>query len=547
VNSAAFFSLLGPELTLAVGAMIVLLIGVAGDRVRRAASPLAMLTVFAALVIAWYNVPPAHAAELAGIRVTNLAWYIRLVTLSVGLLVLLLHWQLPQAEERGEIFAMILFSLAGILLTAVADDLVVLFLAIELVSVPTYVLVSIGRSDVRAQEAGLKYFFLGALSAALLVYGFSFLYGASGTTTLSRMSLSPPGGYALVGLLLAFAGVSFKIAAVPFHVYVADVYQGAASPVTGLLGFFPKVSGFVALIKLLVIVQPAGPITVGWNLPGTLFMFLWVVSVATMTIGNVLGFMQTNVKRMLAYSSVAHSGYMLIALLVGPVAGRGPLSDGISAMLFYIVAYGVMNLGVFAVLSLVRVDGKPAEELSDLAGLGRRQPAVGLALAICVLSLMGMPPTAGFFGKVYVFMAALSAGPGHPHQVSLIWLAIIGVVNAAVAAGYYLRIIGACYLREHEAPAQALASSRGPRFCLLGCCMVVLLLGVWPQGLMRMSRWPFYDLLPPAVLVNPLPGAQAPAHPDPSRAQSTAGTASRADAGSVETVSPSDLPVTGES
>lgn len=495
-------SLMLPEVILLIGAAAVLLIGVTRhDALRGLASPVAVLTVFVALVTAWYNVPLTPAEPLAGLRFSNLAWYVRLIGLGIGLLVLLLHLHLPAQGERGEIFGMILFSLAGILLTSLADDLVVLFLAIELVSIPTYVLVSISRSDIRAQEAGVKYFFLGAMSAALLVYGFSFLYGASGTTVMSQMALSPPGALATVGLLLAFAGVAYKIAAVPFHVYAPDVYQGAASPVTGLLGFFPKLAGFVALIKLLLLIQPTGGAASGWQLPTSGFIFLWVVSALTMTVGNVIGLMQHNVKRMLAYSSIAHSGYMLIGILVGPVAGAVPLSDGVSAALFYIVAYGVMNLGAFAVLSVIESRGRPAETLTDLSGLARRQPAAALAMAICVFSLMGLPPTAGFFGKVYVIMSALSAGAGDPHRSALIWLAVIGVLNSAVAAAYYLRIIGACYVSEEDAGTVMIPRSLGARISIGACAALVLIIGFWPQGLLRMARWPVSDLQPPRAVV----------------------------------------------
>ena len=505
------FTLLAPELIVIGGAVLALLLGLgASPGARSAPRALALLSVFAAFLVTWYYGPsPAKPLELAGMRFASLAYYIRLIALSVGALVLLVHWHLPHPAERGDVFAMILFSLAGIMLTSLANDLVLLFLTIELVSIPTYILVSIGRSDIRAQEAGLKYFFLGTLSAALLVYGFSFLYGAAGTTNLSRMQLSPAGGFVTIGLLLAFAGVAFKIAAAPFHVYAADVYQGAAAPVTGLLGFFPKVAGFVALIKLLFLMQPSDLLTAGWNMPGAAFVFLWVVAAATMTLGNVLGLMQTNVKRMLAYSSIAHSGYMLVALLAGPVASGGPLRDGLSAMLFYIVVYGIMNLGAFAVLALIQARGRPAEELDDLAGLGRREPLAALALAICVFSLMGLPPTAGFFAKVYVFSAAISNGAAGWHGLSLIVLAVIGLINSAIAAGYYLRIVATCYLREPGAEPIAEPRTAGIRLGLLGCCIAILVIGVWPGGLLYMSRLPFYDLsAPPAVATHS--NAQSP-------------------------------------
>jgi len=502
--------LLAPEATLVAGACIVLLVGLGrSEAVRACAFLVSFLTVLAALSLSWSAGPLDRPIESFGIQLTNLGWYVRLIALGVGLVVLLIHHHMPQPEERSEVFSMILFSLAGILLTAAADDLVVLFLAIELVSVPTYVLVSIGRSNILAQEAGVKYFFLGALAAALMAYGFSFLYGASGTTTLSRMALDAGAAWVTVGMLLAFAGIAFKIAAVPFHAYVADVYQGAASPVTGLLGFFPKLAGFVALVKVLMIVQPHLAGSLGWRLSEPAFVFLWIVAAVTMTVGNVLALMQTNVKRILAYSSIAHSGYMLVAVLAGPATGGGPLRNGLSAMLFYIAVYGIMNLGAFGVLALTRSQGREVEELSDLAGLSQQHPLAALTMAICVFSLMGLPPTAGFLGKLYLFSSALSVDPLHPHRLALIVLVVVGVLNTAVAAAYYLRIVAACYLRPPTGEFTLVMRSRPLQIGLLCCCLAVLLIGLWPSPLIRMSRQPFDDVRPAGLLVEK-PAQQSP-------------------------------------
>lgn len=493
--------LLAPELMLIATATIVLLLGIGrSSSWQTLVAPISALGVLASLALASYSLPPDDAPYWSGLRPTHLTSYIRVIALGIGMLALLMHMHLPRPAERGDLFAMILFSLAGILLTSMADELILLFLAVELVSVPAYVLVSIGRSDIRAQEAGVKYFFLGAMAAALLAYGFSFLYGATGTTVLHEMEFNATrGAYVTWGLLLAFAGVAFKIAAVPFHVYAADVYQGAASPVTGLLGFFPKLAGFVVLIKLIALIQPAGAVFNGWNLPDPGFWFIWLIAAATMTVGNVLGLMQTNIKRMLGYSSIAHTGYMLVGLLVGPVSVGGPLRNGLSAMLFYIVVYGVMNLGAFAVLALVESRGKAAEELDDLAGLGRRHPLAALAMAICVFGLMGMPPTAGFFGKLYLFTGALSTGADHPHRMAMLALAIIGVINSAIAAAYYLRIVATCYLREPPAELKLIPRHGALRLGLAGCCLAVIGLGVFPGGLLNMARFAQHRIFAPHI------------------------------------------------
>lgn len=503
--------LLAPEVTLVAGASLVLLIGLARQEAVRASSfLLAFLTALAALAIAWAAGPLERPIRAFGVELTSLTWYVRLTALGIGLVVLLVHHHIPQEEQRGEIFSMILFSLTGIMLTTMADDLVLLFLAVELVSVPTYILVSMGRSDIRAQEAGFKYFFLGALAAALLAYGLSFLYGASGDTCLSRMNLDGNHAYVIIGMLLAFSGIAFKIAAVPFHAYAADVYQGSASPTAGLLGFFPKLAGFVALIKLLMLVQPRGTGPLGWEIPDIGFAFLWIAAVATMIVGNALALLQTNVKRILAYSSVAHSGYMLVAVLAGPVAGGGPLRNGLSAMLFYVTVYGLMNLGAFAVLSVTRADGREVEELDDLAGLSRCHPSAAFALAVCVFSLMGLPPTAGFLGKLYIFSSALSVDPSHPHRLALIALAVIGVINAAIAAAYYLRIVAACYLRPPRYRFALVTRSRPLQFGVFCCCLAVLLIGLWPAPLIRMSSQPFLELRPPSMLAKNSPFPQPP-------------------------------------
>lgn len=486
--SIEMLTLLIPEITLLVGACVVLFTGSAKSVVGRSSSGLvALLFVLFALAYDWYAGPPETIHEFAGLQVTSLSWYVRIIALGVGLLVLLVNWNLSTERDRGELLSMILFSLAGILLTSLADDLIVLFLAIELVSVPTYILVSVGRGDIRAQEAGVKYFFLGALSSALMIYGFSFLYGAAGTTSLTEMNFDGSSAYLTLGLLLAFAGIAYKIAAVPFHVYAADVYQGASASVTGLLGFFPKLAGFVALIKLLTILpdSAAGP---GWNMPAMVFIFLWIVALATMTIGNVVGLMQSSAKRILAYSSIAHSGYMLLALLVGPTSEGGPFRDGLSAMLFYIAVYGFMNLGAFAVFALLRTaEGKEVDDLSDLAGLARRQPWLALCLAICLFSLMGLPLTAGFLGKIYIFTAAFSVGADHPHQQAIFALGIFGVLNAAVAAAYYLRIISACYVSESQDELVVDETANGPRVGVAVCSFLVLLVGIWPNGLIQLT------------------------------------------------------------
>lgn len=446
---SALMSMLGPELLLLLGAGVTLLAG--GSREKGGgfwASPVAFVTVVAALVVAVRKGHPTGDEAALGLWITSLTYYARVIGLGVGALIVLVNWAQSVGHERGEYMAMILFSLLGVLLTASANDWVVLFFAVELVSVPTYVLIALSRDDARACESSVKYFFLGAMSAAVLAYGFSFLYGAGGTTAIHTLTADGVSSNlvmnttAKIGFLLAFCGLAFKIAAVPFHVYAPDVYEGAASPVTGLLGFVPKLAGILALIKIFV--------AFNWSLPSELMWLVWIVAAVTMTTGNVLALLQRNVKRMLAYSSIAHTGYMLIGLLVGPgfVASGDYMQDGVSATLFYIAVYGVMNLGAFAVLAAHRCEDRDMETLDDLSGLASRAPLAAFALAVCVFSLMGFPPTAGILGKVYLFSSAFSMPQQHPFHGPLYVLAVIGAINAAIGAAYYLRIVSAAYMAE---------------------------------------------------------------------------------------------------
>jgi NADH-quinone oxidoreductase subunit N len=479
---------LAPEIILLIAACTALLLGIARGSSAMVA-PVALAAVLLALFVSAGQTTFEDTTVPIGLWLTSLTFYTRVIALSVGALIILANWNQPVISERGEYMAMVLLSLLGVLLTASANDLILLFFAIELVSVPTYVLIALSRDDRRASEASVKYFFLGALSAALLAYGLSFLYGVAGSTSLYAVSdgigisLVPSGAalgsLGLIGLLLVFGGLLFKVAAVPFHVYVADVYEGAASPVTGLLGFVPKAAGFVALIKVFS--------ACNWELPASVWWVVWLVAVATMTLGNVLALLQKNAKRILAYSSVSHTGYMLIGLLVGPVAGSGPLQDGVAALLFYIGVYGVMNLGAFAFLGAFRIGEREVESLDELAGMAVKAPAASLGLAVCVFSLMGFPPTAGMIGKIYLFGSAFSSGTGHPFYGPLVALAIIAVINTAIGAAYYLRIVAAVYLGRPSEAVQPVGG--GPiRVGLAFCALSMVVLFALPWALTRPAR-----------------------------------------------------------
>lgn len=389
----------------------------------------------------------------------GLMGYAKLLTAGVGLMILpLLVGTVDRGIEaqaaRGvpfqpirsngaEFYAFFLFSLTGLMLVASADDLIWLFLALELTSLPTYIMVTISTQNTRSQEAGIKYFFLGALGAAIFLYGFALLYGASGTTNIPEMAAyfraNGIGTVGMLGLLVSLIGVSFKVAAVPMHFYTADVYQGAASPVSAMLAFVPKAAGFLAIFMI------AG--VAGWGddgrLPAEVDAMLWIMAALTMTVGNVLALLQSSVKRMMAYSSVAHSGYMLVGVLAGPglaSASGEPApfwQNGLAAVLFYLLCYGVMNLGVFGVLASLERRGEEADDIDDIRGLVKTRPHLGWVMVICSLSLLGFPPLLGFVGKVGLFTAGVASG-------NLPLVLILGL-NSAIAAFYYLRLVGAVY------------------------------------------------------------------------------------------------------
>ena len=478
--------LLLPEIILAGAALVLMLMGVSrAVSTRKVAPVLALVALAAAFIVAMMQTAGlAESGTLADpynvVRGYEFGQYIKLLTVAVGALLVLLAWpsnadgtgnaSLNFSTEGSEFFSLLLLSLCGVLLTASANDMILLFLALELVSLPTYVMVSISRPTAVAQEAGIKYFFLGAMSAAVMLFGFSYIYGVTGTTDLHAIlqgfvpnaageipAMSP---WMLFGVVVLLLGLAFKIAAFPMHFYAGDVYQGAATPVTAFLAFTPKTAGFVAIIKVLFVI--GGGV---WLTSQTLVNLLMVLAVLTMTVGNVLGLLQYNVKRVLAYSSVAHSGYMLVGLTALMAAGWADgvsdvskvQADALRGVLFYLTAYGLMNAGAFGVLMLLPsreppqsgdiAHGTTAETFEDLAGTGRRHVGLGLAMAVCCFSLTGLPLTIGFFGKALLILPALDA--------KLLGLVIIMVVNAAISAGYYLRIIGTMFLRTDPAADSA--------------------------------------------------------------------------------------------
>jgi NADH-quinone oxidoreductase subunit N len=394
-----------------------------------------------------------YSGPLAG---DALARMLKWLALATGAVLVLLSWNEVPDSSAAEYHACLLVIIAGLALTAAANDLILLFVALEMISIPTYVLMYLPRRDNAAQEAAVKYFLLSVFSSAFLLFGFSYLYGIGGTTNLPALysalsagSREVP-GLAVVALVMIAVGLGFRITAVPFHFYAPDVYQGTPTVVAALLAYVPKVAGFAALIRVFGFILPgqtdAGA---GAGLSEQVPILLWFLAAITMFLGNILGLLQDNLKRLLAYSSVAHSGYMLIALAVAPYLGGG--ANALNALLFYLVAYGLMTVGAFAVIAYLSTPERPVETVEDLAGLSRSHPHTAVLMAIFLFSLIGIPLTAGFTGKLMIFFGAMAVPT--PEQATLFRiLALLGVVNAAIGAWYYLRIVAVMYLRTPLVP-----------------------------------------------------------------------------------------------
>jgi NADH-quinone oxidoreductase subunit N len=419
----------------------------------------------------------------------HLGQLVKWLALIGGTVLVLLGWNEVSDGLAAEYYGCLLIIVAGLCLTGTANELVTLFLALELISIPTYVVLYLLRTGAAAQEAALKYFLLSVFSSALLLFGFSYLYGLTGTTNLpaiiealTRVEEDPGTiqmpSIALVALVMVVSGLGFRITAWPFHFYAPDVYQGASTPAVALLAFIPKVAGFVALVRVLGIVWAgtAEPhLAFGERMPGPLCF----LAAATMSWGNVMALLQSNIKRLLAYSSMAHSGYMLIGLAAAHYiqASGSELPAGVQAVLFYLAAYGAMTIGAFGILAYLSTPERPVEMEDDLSGLSRSHPGVALLMALFLFSLIGIPLTAGFNGKLLLFLGAL--GVDGDRAVFYRYLALIAAINVAIGAWYYLRIVAKMYLHIPIKPLEK-PRARPILVALWFCAAVTLFLGIYP-------------------------------------------------------------------
>jgi NADH-quinone oxidoreductase subunit N len=422
------------------------------------------------------------------------------LTLLTGAALLLLSTRLPERETAGEYFASLLLVVAGGMLVAVAQELVVLFLGLELISIPTYVLLCLARQDASGQESATKYFLLSVFSSALFLYGVSLVYGAVGSTHLGAIRDSAGtlagGPTVLIAVTVILAGLAFKLAAVPLHFYAPDVYQGTATMTAALLAWAPKAAGVFAVLRLVVFSLPSFGADAAW--------LLWLMAAGTMTVGNIMGLLQDNLRRLLAYSSVAHAGYLLIGVGVACVGSERFLTAGaVESVLFYLVAYAAMTLGAFAVLAYLDNPRRPVETIADLAGLARTHPGIAAATATLMIGLTGIPLTAGFWGKLALFASAVTC-----HDSRYLWLAVIGVLNAAISSYYYLRIVGAMYMRDSAQPVQP-AGGRGPLLVVMLGATLTVLIGLLPGPVLRSVQ----GLEPARQAASQLSVAPAPTSP----------------------------------
>jgi NADH-quinone oxidoreductase subunit N len=509
-----------PELVLLATACLLFVLAIVKPK-RASAAALSLLGIMGAMAVAALMTVPSLKATLGWNEVglfwqtvegtsyfpralspfdpTGPAAFVRWIALATAGLLTLLAYADTRDDNVCEFLACLLVAMAGTSLVARANDLVTLYIALEMISIPTYVMLYLPVQSREGQESAVKYFLLSVLSSAVLLFGFSYLYGLTGTTNLGaiidclndahKIHVSP---MALVAIVLVIAGLGFRITAVPFHFYAPDVYEGGPTGVIAQLAYVPKVAGFIALARILGMLYP--PIDqLPFDANGTLIpYFLWILSAVTMTVGNVMALLQTNIKRMLAYSGVAHGGYMLIGFVVAstlPDLETGVVMNqiGLDSVLFYLVAYGLMTVGAFAVLVRLGDHDHPIETIDDLAGLSKTHPTTAATFAILLMSFIGLPLTAGFVGKFLLFIGAFDAPTTGALKSMVRVLAGLAALNAAIGAVYYLRTLGAMYLRS---PLKIAEPRRGYAALTVAviCAIGTLALGIYPKPLVEATK-----------------------------------------------------------
>ncbi len=470
-SGAIFFDILYPQIFILGVGMLILIVG-NYMKSRGFIATLAVIGLVAGLLLSLEQWENPQSGFFGMVQVDNTAIFFYVIFITAGILTILMSrsYLVTLGIERFEYYALILFSTAGMMTMASSSDLVVIFLGLEIMSVPLYVLAGFARHDIQSNEAGIKYFIMGAFATGFLVYGIALIYGASGTTDLRRImadfsflaSHAPVLTYS--GAVLILIGFAFKVAAVPFHMWVPDVYQGAPTPVTGYFSVAPKAAGFAALMRIFLY---------GFADMESLTLILYVMAVLTMTVGNIMALLQSNIKRMLAYSSIAHAGYILVGLTAG---GEGALSS----ILYYLAAYMFFNLGAFAVVTLMDSRAGSTADIGEINGMADKYPYLAAVFALFMFALAGFPPTAGFFGKFYIFSEAVKGG--------FVWLTIIAVMNSFVSVYYYLRPVVAAYFGPAEKEFSPVAYRPGIIAVLLITALGTVALGFFPGYVLEISR-----------------------------------------------------------
>jgi NADH-quinone oxidoreductase subunit N len=487
LSTSDFYYIL-PELVLTAGSLVVLIADVLMPRAHKA---LAVVTLLALAATAVSLVPFAgtHVEVANGLlAVDGFALFFKVLFLASAALTVLMSVKYLEIEgvSPGEYYFLILCATLGMMIMASGIDLVAIFIGLETMAVSFYILAGFIKPNQRSNEAAVKYFLLGAFSLGVLLYGMSFMYGMSGTTGLRVMAKAFVGQEQdprlILAVIMVAAGIGFKIAAVPFHMWAPDVYEGAPTPVTAFLSVGSKAASFAMLLRIFL--EGLTALNADW------VIIFEVLAVVTMTVGNVAALTQSNLKRMLAYSSIAHAGY----LLMGVVAAGAGYPRGVTATLVYLFTYSFMQFGAFMVIVMMRRENVIGDELKDLSGLYQRRPAAAFAMLLFMLSLGGIPPTAGFMGKFWLFGAAIESG--------YVWLAVIGVLNSAISLYYYLRVVVFMYLKKDAAPALGGDTASSPALLVaMGVAVAAtIFLGVYPRLLFELAETSARALSAPAVL-----------------------------------------------
>jgi NADH-quinone oxidoreductase subunit N len=471
-----------PELVLSAFGILVMMLDplVDEEKSQKTLGLIALVGTVAGLVSTWFMAQSPGLAFSGMVRVDTFSVFFTFLVIAIAAVVILssFEYMAVQRIRAGEYYALILLGVVGMALMSSAIELMMIFIALEISSISTYILAGFRRTEASSAESSLKYFLLGSFATAFFLYGVALMFGATGSTNIDIIARQIQSGNVELlvfdAMALMFVGLGFKVAAAPFHVWTPDVYEGAPAPVVGFMSTAPKAAAFAVLLRVVFAI----------NAPGR-FWLLWVAAALSMTLGNIAALVQDNVKRLLAYSSIAHAGYMLVALAM---TNPDNSATGISAAMFYTAAYAAMNVGAFAVVSHFANAGERYVTLEDYEGLGRSSPLLAATLTIFLLSLIGIPMTGGFFAKFYVFNAALNA--------NLVWLTLIGVLNSAIGAYYYLRIIVVMYMREARKEVPVSKVSFGLGTALAVTIFATIYLGVLPNRVLRIAQHSAQDLLP---------------------------------------------------